>query len=367
MKSIRRSAFITLFFISFAICLLFLLFNQAKAAFQTNIFLNGSILGILIFGIFYNVFLFVRLRGEFVWFSFFEKSRDHESSVPKPKILKTLQQLFQGVRPSAFMLQSTFGSIQNRFDETRDINRYVSGLLIFIGLLGTFWGLSHTVNSISGVISGIDLQTGNVQDAFNTLRNGLKAPLTGMGTAFSSSMFGLLGSLMISFIDVQYGKAVQGFFYYMEERIQLGHMVSLGSVDTPTGSATYSQSLLEQAAESMQHFSKQLQRTEENRNQFLKNLIDITEKLNLLVDQQTQQTVALQTLSQHQFAIHQVITNQNETNTGTLKYWRSLDTRLGQLIEEITSSKHQMSREICDEIRTVSRILAALGEGKDSS
>lgn len=366
MNSIRRSVFITIIFIGLITGLLLLLFNQAKAAFCTNIFLNGAITSLLLFGITYNAFLFLRLRNESLWFSFFEKSRDHESQVPKPKILKILQQLFQGTRPSAFALQATFGSIQNRFDETRDVNRYVAGLLVFLGLLGTFWGLSHTVTSISGVISGIDLQTGNVQDAFNTLRNGLKAPLTGMGTAFSSSMFGLLGSLIISFVDVQYGKAVQGFFCYMEERIQLGH-ISSGGVETSIGSVTYSQSVLEQAAESMQLLSKQLQRTEENRNQFLKSLIDITEKLNLLVDQQNQQTTALQTLSQHQFSMHQVLTQQNEINADTVKYWRSLDARLGKLIEDITSSKHQISREICDEIRTVSRILAALGEGKEGN
>ncbi len=117
----------------------------------------------------------------------------------------------------------------------------------------------------------------------------------------------------------------------------------------------------------MQLLSKQLQRTEENRNQFLKSLIDITEKLNLLVDQQNQQTTALQTLSQHQFGMQQVITQQSEINTDTVKYWRSLDARLGKLIEDITSSKHQISREICDEIRTVSRILAALGEGREGN
>lgn len=366
MHSIRRSAFIIFIFISMIASLLLLLINQAKAAFCTNIFLNGSIVALLLFGLIYNIFLFLKLRNESLWFSFFEKSRDHESQVPKPKILKILQQLFQSGRPSAFSLQATFGSIQNRFDETRDINRYISGLLIFIGLLGTFWGLSHTVTSISGVISGIDLQTGNVQDAFNTLRNGLKAPLTGMGTAFSSSMFGLLGSLIINFVDVQYGKAVQGFFCHIEERIQLGHISSGGiGIDAPVGSITYSQSLLEQAAESMQHLSKQLQRTEENRNQFLKSLIDITEKLNLLVDQQNQQTSVLQTLSQHQFSMQQVIAQQSEMNTDTVKYWRSLDARLGKIIEEFTSSKHQVSREICDEIRTVSRILAALGENKE--
>jgi hypothetical protein len=341
------------------------LFPQAKSAFLTNVFLNGTILALFTFGILYNAYLFFMLRQEAIWFSFFEKSRDHESSVPRPHVLKPLQQLFQQTRPSNFMLQATFGSIQNRFDDSRDINRYVTGLLVFLGLLGTFWGLSHTVTAISGVISSIDLQAGDIQDAFKTLKDGLRAPLTGMGTAFSSSLFGLLGSLIIGFIDVQYNKGIQGFFYFIEERIHLGKL-GINAEGQSVGQ-TYSQSVFEQAAESMQLLSQQLQRGEENRQQYMRNLTELAEKLNLLVDQQNQQLAALQNVAQSQFNMQQLLGRQSENAADTTKYWRSLDAQLAKIHDDVTAGRHQLSREVCEEIRTVARILAALGEGRDAA
>ena len=341
-----------------------IVFHQVKSAFVTNVYLNGTIFVLFLFGVTFNVYLFFRLRQEAIWFSFFEKSRDHESSVPKPHALKPLKQLFQNNRPSSFMVQATFGSIQNRFDETRDINRYVTGLLVFMGLLGTFWGLAHTVTAISGVISSIDLQAGDIQEAFKTLKDGLKAPLVGMGTAFSSSLFGLLGSLIIGFLDVQYGKGVQGLFYFIEERVHLGTL-NISGMDSH--GQTYSQSVFEQAAESMHLLAQQLQRGEENRQQYLRNFSDLSEKLNLLIDQQNQQLTALQTMAQGQFSIQQLLSRQSESAADTTKYWRSLDVQFSRIYDEMNTGRMQLSRELCEEIRTVARILASLSEGRDAA
>jgi hypothetical protein len=367
MVAIRRYVFISLFFLCMILGLFVVMFPQIKSAFLTNVYLNGTILGLFLFGVGYNVYLFFTLRQEAVWFSFFEKARDHESSVPKPQALKPLQQLFQQNRPSSFMLQATFGSIQNRFDETRDINRYITGLLVFMGLLGTFWGLSHTVTAISGVISSIDLQAGDIQDAFKTLKEGLKAPLVGMGTAFSSSLFGLLGSLIIGFIDVQYGKGIQSLFYFIEERVHLGTLNTGAGVDGPSIGQTYSQSVFEQAAESMQLLAQQLQRGEENRQQYLRNFSELSEKLNLLVDQQNQQLTAIQNMAQGQFSIQQLLTRQSEAAADTTKYWRNLDAQFTRIHDEMNTGRLQLSRELCEEIRTVARILASLGEGRDAA
>lgn len=361
MTAIRRYIFISLVFLCVISGLFSVMFPQVKSAFLTNIYLNGTIFALFLFGVSYNAYLFFRLRKEAIWFSFFEKGRDHESRVPKPQTLKPLQQLFQG-RPSSFMLQATYGSIQNRFDETRDINRYITGLLVFMGLLGTFWGLSHTVTAISGVISSIDLQTGDIQDAFKTLKEGLKAPLVGMGTAFSSSLFGLLGSLIIGFLDVQYGKGIQGLFYFIEERVHLGSINAGAGIDGQVIGQTYSQSVFEQAAESMQLLAQQLQRGEENRQIYLRNFSELSEKLNLLIDQQNQQLTALQTIVQGNFSMQNLLTRQSELATDTTKYWRSLGGQITRIHDEVSAGRIQLSRELCEEIRTVSRILAALGE-----
>lgn len=367
MSAIRRSAFISVFFIFVMLVLFVALLPQAKAAFLTNIFLNGIILTLFVVGVGYNAYLFFLLRREAAWFSYFEKtSAESHSNILSPKMLKPLQQLFQQTRPTGFMLQATFSSIQNRFDESRDINRYITGLLVFLGLLGTFWGLSHTVTSISSVISNIDLQSGDIQNAFKTLKDGLRAPLSGMGTAFSSSLFGLLGSLIIGFIDVQYNKAIQGFFYFIEEKIHLGKL-SISGAEGQGGGQTYSQSIFEQAAESMQLLAQQLNRGEENRQQYMRNLAELAAKLNMLVDQQNHQLTALQKVAETQFNMQQLLSIQSGTSTETAKYWRSLDAQLAKIHDDLAIGRQQLSREVCEEIRTVARILAALGEGQSAA
>lgn len=367
MPSIRRSVFISFLFLGVILGLLTALFPHAKSIFLANTFLNGIISSIFLLGIFYNVFLFFSLRRESIWFLSFDKlSHDFETGI-QPKILKPLLQLFQQQRPTSFMLQATLGSIQNRFEESREINRYITGLLIFLGLLGTFWGLSHTVTSISTVVSGIDLQTGDIQGAFRTLKEGLRAPLAGMGTAFSSSLFGLLGSLIISFIDVQYSRAIQGFFYYIEEKVHFGKF-NVRNVEIQAGGQTYSQSVFEQAAESMQLLTQKLHRTEESRQQYMRSLNEFAEKLKMLVDQQDQQLEALQNAVQSQFNMQQLLARQTEVSAETTKYWRSLDTQLSKIQDELILGRQQLSRELCEEIRTVSRILSALGEiGRDAA
>jgi hypothetical protein len=112
---------------------------------------------------------------------------------------------------SSTMMRGILDSIATRLDEARDISRYMTGLLVFLGLLGTFWGLIVTVGSVGGVINTLKVG-GDSQAVFDSLREGLAAPLSGMGISFSSSLFGLAGSLILGFLDLQSSQA-QGRFY----------------------------------------------------------------------------------------------------------------------------------------------------------
>ena len=114
-------------------------------------------------------------------------------------------------------MQTLLDGIAVRLDEAREISRYMVGLLVFLGLLGTFWGLLQTVQSVSSVIAGIDVGGANVGLAFEELKAGLEAPLSGMGTAFSSSLFGLAGSLILGFLGLQAGQAQIRFYNDLEE------------------------------------------------------------------------------------------------------------------------------------------------------
>jgi hypothetical protein len=117
---------------------------------------------------------------------------------------------------SAQMMRGILDSIATRLDEARDISRYITGLLVFLGLLGTFWGLIATVSSVGSVIQGLKA-SGDAASMFDSLREGLAAPLSGMGISFSSSLFGLAGSLVLGFLDLQSGQAQNRFYTELED------------------------------------------------------------------------------------------------------------------------------------------------------
>ena len=113
--------------------------------------------------------------------------------------------------------RSILDSISTRLDENRDILRYLAGLLVFLGLLGTFWGLVTTVSAVGATIQSLSVGSGDAGIIFEDLKAGLAAPLSGMGIAFSSSLFGLSGSLVLGFLDLQAGQAQNRFYTELED------------------------------------------------------------------------------------------------------------------------------------------------------
>ncbi len=118
---------------------------------------------------------------------------------------------------STLSMRSMLDSLASRLDESRDMSRYLVGLLIFLGLLGTFWGLLETVTSISGAIEGLDVTSAQSATLFDQLKQGLQAPLQGMGLSFSSSLFGLAGSLILGFLDLKASQAQNRFYTDLED------------------------------------------------------------------------------------------------------------------------------------------------------
>ena len=196
-----------------------ILFRQAHNAFVANPGLNGLILGVLMIGILLAFNHVVSLRPEVRWFNSFRAAGSAEKAGREPVMLAPMRALMSSSNTGAIStaaLRSILDSIASRLDETRDTTRYLTGLLIFLGLLGTFWGLLGTIGSINTVIQGLDPGSGETADILNTLKESLSAPLTGMGTAFSSSLFGLSGSLILGFLDLQAGRAQNRFYNELE-------------------------------------------------------------------------------------------------------------------------------------------------------
>ncbi|AYD02118.1 flagellar motor protein MotA [Neorhizobium sp. NCHU2750] len=197
-----------------------ILYRQAQHAFQTNPGLNGLILGVLAIGILLVFVQVISLAREVGWFNAYRAAGGNAEKVGRePRLLAPMRTLIgrrRKVSLSTVAYRSILDSIGTRLDETRDTSRYLIGLLVFLGLLGTFWGLIGTIGSISDVIGALDPSSNGSSDILGAIKSGLAKPLAGMGTAFSSSLLGLSGSLILGFLDLQAGRAQNRFYTELE-------------------------------------------------------------------------------------------------------------------------------------------------------
>jgi hypothetical protein len=163
------------------------------------------------------------------------------------------------ITPSS--MRSILDSVGNRLDEAKDTSRYLTGLLVFLGLMGTFYGLLETVTSVASIIQNLDPSAGDTATLFNNLKEGLVKPLSGMGTAFSASLFGLAGSLILGFLDLQTSQAQNAFFTDLEDWMtsmtELDHPITslqAAGLGVPSGEI---QAMLEQLGSTMQRSDSQ--------------------------------------------------------------------------------------------------------------
>jgi len=196
------------------------LYRQIWVAFLANPGLNALILGVLLIGIVLAFRQVIRLFPEVNWVNGFRLA-DPGLAIERPPVLLAPMAAILGDRAgrmaiSAQVMRGLLDSIATRLDEARDMARYMTGLLVFLGLLGTFWGLIDTVGSVGRVIENLSVG-GDAGNVFDALKEGLAAPLGGMGIAFSSSLFGLAGSLVLGFLDLQAGQAQNRFYTDLED------------------------------------------------------------------------------------------------------------------------------------------------------
>jgi hypothetical protein len=207
-------------FVALAAFIALILYRQVIDAFMANPGLNGLIFGVLFIGIVLAFRQVVRLFPEVRWVNDFRVSDPGLALRDSPVLLAPMASLLGNrlgrTTISTTTLRSILESVGNRLDEARDIGRYLTGLLVFLGLLGTFWGLLDTVGSVGAVIGGLSAN-GEAGVLLDDLKQGLAAPLGGMSLAFSSSLFGLAGSLVLGFLDLQAGGAQNRFYNELED------------------------------------------------------------------------------------------------------------------------------------------------------
>ena len=199
----------------------FVLQHQILNAFMANPWLNGLIVGVLLIGIVLSFHRVIRLFPEVAWVNGFRRADPGLAVSREPVLLAPMATILSGERVGRVAITSQtmrafLDSLAMRLDEARDISRYLTGLLVFLGLLGTFWGLIETVGSVGGIINGLKVG-GDADQVFDALKEGLAAPLGGMGISFSSSLFGLAGSLILGFLDLQTSQAQNRFYINLED------------------------------------------------------------------------------------------------------------------------------------------------------
>ncbi|QID19097.1 flagellar motor protein MotA [Nitrogeniibacter mangrovi] len=335
-------------FLALVAALAAILAPQLADAFLANIAFNSLILLVLAVGIGVNLRQVWRLQREVLWVDDFARRPDAPASSARAVLLAPMARLLSSRERGRFHLspasmRSILDSVQIRLEEQRDLSRYLIGLLIFLGLLGTFWGLLATIRSVGDIIGSMSGGADPVA-MFDALKTRLDAPLSGMATSFSTSLFGLAGSLVVGFLDLQSGHAQNRFYNELEE--WLSHITRLpgGALGEGEGGSVpaYVQALLEQTAESLERMQRSASEADRERRQTSEQLGELNSQLNRLADLLTRESRDLVAMTESQDELRGFI----------------------RQMAQHPAQANALSEDIRAELRLLSRTIAAALDGR---
>lgn len=348
------------------------LLQEALArAFMANPVFNGMILGVLAVGVLINYRQVMILRPERAWVEQFRHSGE-QAPPPRTRLLGSMAQLLIGregdrLSLSTLSLRTLLDGVRTRLDESRDLSRYFVGLLVFLGLLGTFWGLLDTLRAVGDVIQDLDIRQDGTEAFFRELQQGLEAPLSGMGTAFSSSLFGLAGAVVLGFIDLQAATAQNRFHNDLEEWLSGQTRLSGGILAGAEESSVpaYIQALLEQTADSLEQLQRMMQRSEEDRRAADARLTELATELARLTEQSQSERRGISSLTRTQSELQAVLERLNETTSDRAGHeteirdtLREIHRATERLHQELGEDRRHLVETLRDEIRLLTRTVA---------
>ena len=349
-----------------------LLHETAYRFFLRNPPLNALILAVLATGIWLAFRSVLSLEPEVNWIRRF---RQNEASGVAPPLLAAVAAMMNDPRRPAALtannVRNLLDGIYNRLDERRETSRYLIALLIFLGLLGTFWGLLMTANSVGETIRSLNVSGQEPAQMFETLRAGLEAPLAGMGTAFSTSLFGLASSLVLGFLDLQAAQAQTRFANDVETWLTgLTSVDGGGSWDEDAPSPSYLYALLSKTAESFDDLQARIDRATEESARVNGTLRSLGERLASLTDELRARGAKTQSSSGAEVEaalllkrIASAVEAQNNGFDDSMRtHLRNLDLTLGQLVEEGSRGRDHAVAELRNEIRLLARTLSVIAD-----
>ncbi len=356
-----------------------LLHAELLTAFLANPVLNGVILAVLLIGIAWSIRQVLLLRDEVSWLEAFRAPREGGRARATPRLLAPMSSMLAARRSERFSLsaaamRSVLDGIASRLDESRELSRYMTGLLIFLGLLGTFWGLLLTIGAVADVIGAMNLGAGDVNALFNQLKSGLAQPLRGMGVAFSSSMLGLAGALVLGFLDLTAGQAQNRFYTELEDWLAGQTRLSSGVLggDAEGGSVpAYLQALLEQTAENLESLQQVMARGEESRGANAQALTQLAERMAVLTDQMRASQSLMQRVAEGQAALAPALatlaqgSGESALDEASRAHLRNAELYLARILQDLNEGRDRATSEIRSEIKLLTRTITALAGPAD--
>ncbi|HEY5302306.1 MAG TPA: flagellar motor protein MotA [Acetobacteraceae bacterium] len=347
--------------------------------FFANPDLNGVILFLLVVGIVWTLRQVLRLGPEVAWVEAYQSPRKRATAIPAPRLLAPMASMLatrdnsRGGQArgtlSTMATRSLLDSIASRLDESRELARYMTGLLIFLGLLGTFWGLLRTIGAVSSVIQNMTIGSSDIAQLFEQLKSGLALPLNGMGIAFSASMFGLSSALVLGFLDLTAAQAQNRFFNELEEWLAGLTRLSSGVLSEGEGSVpVYVQALLEQTAENMEGLQHILTRGEDSRAQASQVIQTLTERMAALTDTMRASQQLMLRIGETQASLAPAFQRLTDLRGDagmdevSRAHLRNIDLHLQRLLAESEQGRAQSTAELRSDLRVLTRTIAALSE-----
>lgn len=358
----------------------FFLYKPISAVFMANLYLNGAISGIFVIGVlacFWQVLLLINAVN---WLEGFAIDRPGHEFVNPPRLLVSLASMLRDRRARASLTTSSsraiLDAVATRIDEMRDITRYIVNLLILVGLLGTFWGLSNVVPGIVETMRSLNFAGEETSlTAFENLMGGLNAQLEGMGTAFASSLLGLAGSLVVGLLDLFASHGQNRFYRELEEWLSSITRISVASDDHEGGHvhSGYTAELLDRSADQIDALVEIARKAEESRVETDARLQALTAAVAALAESQPAPAAAAPAAPDatpdlirrldRVAAAQEKLAALMEENAGpeAAQRLRSIDLAMGRLLEEVASGRQDSTAEIRMDIARLTR--AVQGEG----
>ena len=332
-----------------------------QSAFLSNIYINLIIILSLFFGLGFCIYNLSQLQSNYASLASFNIHKSPQTLTNKPGVLKNLiYELSESDGHHTFRSSKVDKILENidmSLSGIRETSRYLVGLLVFLGLLGTFWGLLLTIGSVGNVIGGLGIDDTNVAGFFNSLKEGLNAPLQGMSVAFSSSLLGLAGSLILGFVDLQLGQA-QGKFSQFAEKIILGNS-SPDFMSTNTSNDKNTLAAIQKIYDNLDNLVFSLKETAQNQSQIFSYMKSLTEQLSNLSanarEQDKKLSNFLSTQLNSQSNILQLTTQlaqEGVLDAKTKKYFENIDKGIQQLIAANDKKNNQSNQEVVLDTKT---------------